>query len=142
MPVIKVETTLNCSEHVIRGSAGHFAILLDEPKSAGGTDQGASPLQYLLTSLGGCFIAMGRMVAGEMGLKLDSIRCAVEGEIDFAGLSEKDPNVRPGFKEIRLKLEVKSNEPADKIRLWEEKVEKRCPVKDCLVNPTPVKVSK
>ncbi len=142
MLTFKVESNLDSSEHAIRTRAGKFEVIIDEPKAAGGSDLGPNPLQYLLSSLGGCFIAMGRMVAGEMGLKIDHMRCRVEGDLNPDGLAEKDPKVRPGFQEIRLEIEVKTAEPADKMQKWLEKVEKRCPVKDCLVSPTPVKVTK
>lgn len=142
MITFKVETNWENGKPGMRARAGKHEIIMDEPKSNGGDDLGPNPLQYLLSSLGGCFMAMGRMVAGEMKLKIDSMRCRLEGDLNPDGLAEKDASVRPGYQEIRLSIQVVSSEPDDKLKTWLEKVEKRCPVKDCLVNPTPIKVSK
>lgn len=140
MLTFKVESNWEAGKPGTRSRAGKHEIVIDEPVSAGGNDLGPNPMQYLLSSLGGCFIAMGRMVAGEMGLKIDHMRCRVEGDINPDGLAEKDPAVRPGLQEVRLAFDVKSAEPADKIAAWLKKVEKRCPVKDCLEHPVTVKV--
>lgn len=126
----------------IEARAGKHKFVLDEPESGGGTDLGPNQLQYLLASLGGCFTAMGRLVAKEMGLKLDSIDTKVEADLDPAGLLGKDPKVRPGFQEIRLQVQVKTGEPADKMATWLETTKKRCPVEDILAHPTPIKVTK
>ncbi len=125
----------------MHAKTGKHELILDEVAAAGGTDKGPNPLQYLLSSLGGCFIAMGRLVASEMGLKIDGIRCLVEGDLNPDGLHAKDPKVRPGLLAIRMKLETKTAEPKDKMASWLIQVEARCPVKNCLTVPVPIAVT-
>lgn len=141
MITLRVETDWEEGKPGMHARAGMHKIVLDEAKANGGDDLGPNPMQYLLSSLGGCFIGMGRMVAEEMGLKIDHIRVRCEGDINRDGLLGKNPAVRPGCQEIRLAVTVKSTESAENLREWQEKVEARCPVKDCLLNPTPIAVS-
>lgn len=138
MLTMKVETNWESGTPGIHARAGMHKIIMDEAKANGRNDLGANPMQHLLSSLGGCFIGIGRMIAEEMNLKLDRIRCRVEGDLDRDGLLGKNPNVRPGCQEIRITVEVKSDEPEERIRAWLETVEARCPVKDIVLNPTPV----
>ena len=140
MLTFKVEANWENGTPPIKIRAGKHEVIIDEPVSAGGTDAGPNPLQMLLSCLGGCFIAMGRVVAKEMNLKIDHVRCRVEGDVNPDGMMEKDPKVRPGLLEVRLSVQCKSSEPADKLKAWVAKVEKRCAVKDVIMNPTPIKV--
>ena len=138
MLTMKVETNWENGTPGIHARAGMHKIVMDEAKANGGDDLGANPMQHLLSSLGGCFIGIGRMIAEEMRLELGRIRCRVEGDIDRDGLLGKDPNVRPGCQEIRIAVEVQTDEPAERVQAWLGKVEARCPVKDIILNPTPV----
>jgi uncharacterized OsmC-like protein len=81
------------------------------------------------------------MVAKEMGFDIDSLNIHVEGTLDPAGFMGQDPNVRPGYKEIRVKFDVKTNAPKETLDKWLETVGKRCPVGDNLKNPTPITTS-
>lgn len=126
----------------IKAKAGKHEFFLDEVEAAGGTDKGPTPLQNMLVSLGACLIAMGRLVASEMGLKFDAMETQLEGELDNDGLFDKDPGVRPGMQQITIKLKVTSSEPADKLQKWFEATERRCPVRDVIAHGTAVKVER
>ena len=116
--------------------AGRHKFLIDDDNGG----KGPNAMQFMLSGMAGCLIGVGLMVAGEMGLDIGKIACRVEGDIDPAGYTGKDASVRPGCQEIRMTMEVKSPEPAEKIRDWLAVTEKRCPVRDCVANATPVKV--
>lgn len=126
----------------MKARAGKHEFILDEPASGGGTDKGPNQLQYLLGALAGCYTAMARFVASEMGLKIDSMSCRAEAELNPDGLLDKDPKARPGFSSVTLTYKFESKEPADKLAIWIEKTNKRCPVKDIFEHPTPIKVVK
>jgi len=46
---------------------------------------------------------------------------------------------KAGYREINVKVLVKSGATADVLRTWLEGVRERCPVEDNLANPTPVR---
>lgn len=46
---------------------------------------------------------------------------------------------RAGFKEVRLKLKVKTEAAKELLEEWLARVERRCPVEDNLVNSATVK---
>ena len=120
--------------------AGKHHVMMDEPQSTGGDDLGPNPMQFLLAGIGGCLIGMGRLVARERNLSISRIRCRVEGDVNPDGMTAADPAVRPGCQEIRLILEVDSEESNETLRDWLETVERRCPVRDTVANATPVTV--
>lgn len=140
MVTITAETNWDASKVDMDARGGRHQLTIDEVPAAGGTDLGPGPIQYLLMGLGGCFMTLGKIVAGEMGLKIQHMRCKLEGDLDTDGMFAKNPAVRPGLQEIRLGIEVKSDEPDAKLKAWLEQVEARCPIKDSLSRPVPIKV--
>lgn len=120
--------------------AGKHKFYIDEPEAAGGTDLGPNQIQYLLASLGGCFMGAGRLIAQQMGLTIRGIDCRMSGEIDERNVMGQTTGGRPGFEKIMMSVKVDSDEPKEKLDKWLEQVEKRCPVNDIIQHPTPVKV--
>jgi organic hydroperoxide reductase OsmC/OhrA len=50
--------------------AGGFALTVDEPLSAGGTDAGPQPTDVLLASVASCFVLAIAWAAGKRGIEL------------------------------------------------------------------------
>ena len=59
--------------------AGDFQIVVDEPHSAGGTDTGPQPTDYLLASVASCFTLAMAHVAAKRGLGLPGLQVRVLG---------------------------------------------------------------
>ena len=114
-----------------------YVFEADEPGILLGKDQGANPVEYLLTALSGCMTTTMAYHAAAQGIEIEGIESSFEGDIDLHGFLGLDPKVRKGYKEIRVQFKVKSN--ADKEKLIE--LAKNSPVFDVVTNPTPVKVS-
>jgi uncharacterized OsmC-like protein len=55
---------------VVAETPGGFKITVDEPEKLGGTNEGPSPVEYVLAAFAGCLNVVGNMVAKEMDLKL------------------------------------------------------------------------
>ncbi|MEF8799404.1 MAG: OsmC family protein, partial [Candidatus Bipolaricaulota bacterium] len=72
-----------------------FEFVTDEPEEMNGTNQGPTPVEYLLASLGSCICIMTRMMADKMELEIDSVSTEVEGDIDYSGIANPE-KVRPG----------------------------------------------
>ncbi len=99
-----------------------------------------SPIEYLLASLAGCVNIVGEIIAREMGIKVDDMRIEVTGVFNAAKLMT-GAGERAGYKEIDVKVYVKSEANPETLREWLRRIEERCPVSDNLTTPTPTKVS-
>ncbi|WP_435101836.1 bifunctional alpha/beta hydrolase/OsmC family protein [Arhodomonas sp. AD133] len=61
-----------------RVRAGGHELLADEPESAGGTDTGPSPYDYLLAGLGACTAMTLRLYAERKGLALERVQVLLD----------------------------------------------------------------
>lgn len=120
--------------------ARNFSMVIDEPPSLGGKDEGANPVEFVLAALAGCLNVMGNVLANEMGIKLNSYKINISGSLDPAFLFGKTTEGRAGYKEVVAELDVDSDADAETLAKWVEAVESRCPVSDNLSNSTPLKV--
>ena len=113
--------------------SGGFEIVTDK---LGG--EAPSPIEYVLVALAGCFNIVGEIVAREMGISIDDLKVEVSGVFNpsklMTGVGE-----RAGYKELNVKVEVKSTADIEVLRTWLERVGERCPVEDNLANQTPIK---
>lgn len=122
--------------------AGKFSMIIDEPKSMGGTDEGPSPVQVLLMSLAGCLNVTGHEIARQKGLKLNGIKVHIEGVMNpctFLGCSFEE---RAGFQEIDVKIDADfENVSSEAQAQWLKETEARCPVTDNIKADTTVRVT-
>ncbi|PWR17991.1 OsmC family protein [Zavarzinia compransoris] len=121
----------------IKAGSGH-AFLVDEPRSLGGDDAAANPVEYALAALGSCQAITYRVWAALLGLRFDRLEVAVEGDIDLRGFFGVDDGVRPGFQAIRVKVTVDGPETAARYAELTEAVNRHCPVLDLFATPVPV----
>lgn len=113
-----------------------FTFEADEPAVLLGEDTGANPVEFVLAGLSGCMTTTLAYHAANRGLKIEEIRSEYEGDIDLQGLLGIDPNVRSGYREIRVKLKVKGD--VDKATV--EELVRKSPVYDTIRNPVMIKV--
>ena len=116
--------------HVVAKARG-FEVSMDEPESLGGTNVAMNPVELLLSALGGCMAVLVPAFAAEHGLQIDDVSISVEGDLDPDGFLGRS-DARPGFQAIRVKLNVVSPEPREKLDELMALVVERCPVKDTL----------
>jgi len=142
MPNMKVSVKAHSeSPTKIVAKAREFKMVVDEPKSSGGTNEGANPVEYLLTALAGCINVVGHVVAKEMGIDIKNMEIDLEGDLNparFMGVSKTE---RAGFQGIRAKIKVDSDASEETLKNWLETVEDRCQVNDNIAHSTPVKIS-
>jgi len=113
-----------------------FAMHADEPAVLLGEDNGANPVEYILAGLSGCMTTTLAYHAAGRGLNLEEVSSEFEGDIDLQGLLDIDPDVRSGYREIRVKFRVKGN--ADEATI--EELVRKSPVYDTLANPVNIKI--
>lgn len=118
-----------------------FQLIIDEPEGLGGTDESANPVEYILAGLAGCLNVVGHIVAKELGFTIDKLKIEVVGNINPDRLFGASENERAGFKKIDLKLIPETDAPIEILVKWLKIVQKRCPVKDNLMNITPIGIS-
>lgn len=122
-----------CQEHCHRDA---FVMDADEPPVLLGDDNGANPVEFVLAGLSGCMTTTLAYHAASRGLKIDEISSEYEGDIDLHGLLDLDPDVRSGYREIRVKFRVKGD--ADEATIQE--LVRKSPVYDTLSQPVRIKI--
>ena len=115
-----------------------FKIIIDEPKSVGGTDTGMSPVEAVLCALGSCQCIVAAAFAKSKGIEFEDFWVEVEGDLNPAGFLKGAPDVRRGFEEIRFTVHIKTSSDEEKVIDFAEFIQDRCPVEDNLINATPV----
>lgn len=116
-----------------------FELSSDEPTAALGTDTAASPLEFVLHALAGCYTVTLAIQAAVLGIELNSFRLELEGDIDMRGAFGIDPDVRPGLQQLRVRVHLDAP-GAGKEQLEEliSAVERHSAIRDTLANPVDV----
>jgi len=99
----------------------------DEPASAGGTDQGPSPYEFLLAALGGCTAATLRMYADRKGWPLQGVDVHLTHQKTHAQDSGASPD-RDAFVD-RIVRRIRLAGPLDDDQVERlRQIANRCPV--------------
>jgi len=143
MPLAKFSVTSKSENptKVVAETRTGFKIIVDEPKNQGGTDDGPSPVEYVLAALSGCLNVVGHLVAGEMGIEMKGIEFEISGKLDPAKFMGQSEEKRAGYQEINVSVKPDCNADEKTLKKWIKAVESRCPVSDNLANETPVNIS-
>jgi putative redox protein len=139
MKTVGVEAKLG-EKFKIEVKAGDHVMYIDQPKAGGGTDAGATPLEYLFASLAGCFGTVARIVAIQKRIKLNGMGIKVEGDVDLETLLGKSKENRAGFTGIRIIINIDADMSKDEKQAFIHEVESRCPVSDNIANITPLTI--
>jgi len=113
-----------------------FVLEADEPPVLLGQDTAASAGEYVLAGLSACLTGTLAYHAAARGLKIEAIRSEYEGDVDLHGFLDLDPEVRNGFREIRVKLQVKGDVDEATAR----ELLRKSPIYDTLANPVRIQV--
>jgi len=105
-----------------------FEILIDEPPSNHGNDEGAQPLEYMLASLAGCSNVIINKIAAENNITLLDMEIDVVGVCDTRGIFGIEA-VKVPFPEVRLTIRGTTRNTELEIEKLREELAWRCPVK-------------
>jgi uncharacterized OsmC-like protein len=111
----------------------------DHPPVLVGTDNGPTPVEYVLHALAACLTAGIANVAAARGVKLTEVSSTVEGDIDLLGILGLADDVRNGYQQIRVSFTLRGDEPA-KLRSVVEQSRRRSAVFDIVTNGVPVSI--
>jgi uncharacterized OsmC-like protein len=118
-----------------------FVLEGDEPPVLLGENAGPNAVEAVLHALASCLAVGVAYNAAAQGIRIEELSFDLEGDLDlhaFLGLSEQ---TRPGYDNVRVKYQVKSDAPKEKIEELCRYVQKTSPVLDILRNPVPVEIS-
>ena len=103
-----------------------------------GSGKVPSPTDYLLAGFAGSINAVGLIVAEELGIELKSIQVDIVGELETKKVEGIPTRSRAGFRKIEVIVKPTSDAPLTLLKQWIDAVKERCPLRDNLINSTPV----
>jgi uncharacterized OsmC-like protein len=112
----------------------------DHPEIFAATDNGITPIEYLLVGLASCLTAGVASVAQNRGIQLNSVESTVEGNHDIRGILGVDSDVRNGFNDVKVTFSIDADASREEIEALVAQSQKRSAVFDALTNPTEVSV--
>ena len=112
----------------------------DHPEIFAATDNGITPIEYLIVGLASCLTAGVASVAENRGIQLRSVTSTVEGAHDIRGILGADSDVRNGFNDIKVTFHIDADASKEDIEALVAQSQKRSAVFDALTNPTNVTV--
>src|SRR5215470_14158096 len=92
-----------------------FTFDADHPPVLVGTDNGPTPVEYLLHALAACLTAGIANVAAARGINLTEVSSTVEGDIDLLGIFGLSDEVRNGYQQLSASFTLRGDEP-EKLR--------------------------
>ena len=113
----------------------------DHPEVFAASDNGITPIEYLLVGLASCLPAGVASVAQNRGLPLRSIESTGEGNHDIRGILGVDSDVRNGFNDVKVTFKIDADASKQEIEALGAQSQKRSAVFDALTNPTEVTVA-
>ena len=114
-----------------------FVFDADHPPVLVGSDNGPTPVEYVLHALAACLTAGLANIAAARGVNLTEVSSTVEGDIDLLGILGLSDEVRNGYQQIRVSFRLRGDEP-EKLRRVVEQSRKRSAVFDIVTNGVPV----
>jgi uncharacterized OsmC-like protein len=117
-----------------------FTFDADHPPVLVGSDQGPTPVEYVLHALAACLTAGIANIAAARGINLTEVTSTVEGDIDLLGILGLDESVRNGYSQIRVHITVEGDASPEQLAELVEQSRRRSAVFDVLSNGTDVQV--
>jgi uncharacterized OsmC-like protein len=118
-----------------------FSFDIDHPEVFAAEDNGATPVEMVLTGLAGCLTAGVAAVAQMRNIQLRAVTATIEGSMDIRGILGADSDVRNGFDGVTVKFDIDADATREEIEGLVAQSQKRSAVYDIVTNPTNVTVT-
>jgi uncharacterized OsmC-like protein len=116
-----------------------FTYDADHPPVLVGSDQGPTPVEYVLHALAACLTAGIANIAAARRVHLEEVSSTVEGDIDLMGILGLSEQVRNGYQHLKVSFRLRGDD-ADKLRAVVEQSRGRSAVFDIVTNGVPVAI--
>lgn len=120
----------------VDAKSGKHHVIIDQPENMGGKDEGATPMDYLLFTLGSCLGTVAAIAARQEKIDLHGFSVEMEGKYETDYLLGKTKEGRAGFPEIRVWVDIDADLTVAEKKAFLEVVESRCPITDNLLHNT------
>jgi uncharacterized OsmC-like protein len=117
-----------------------FTYDADHPAVLVGSNQGPTPVEFLLHAIASCLTAGLANIAAARGITLHRVSSTVEGDVDLLGVLGLSDGVRKGYRQIRVHFEVSGDASPEQLTALVEQSRSRSAVYDVLVNGTDVQI--
>jgi uncharacterized OsmC-like protein len=117
------------------GVGRKHTVVVDEPVSIGGSDQGQNPVELTLTALATCQAITYRLWATLLGVAVDRIAVEATGIMDTRCLFGVDHDVHAGIEEIEVTVTLEGPESRARYEELADAVDPHCPLTDMLARP-------
>jgi len=138
---LKAKGTLDDTSIACKVETGRALAIAGLHPATGGSGMELCSGDMLLEALVACAGVTVKAVATALDIPLKSGKVSAEGDLDFRGTLGVDKEAPVGFAEIRLKFEVDTSAPQDKLDLLLKLTERYCVVYQTIKNGPKVSVS-
>ncbi|ABQ56011.1 OsmC family protein [Legionella pneumophila serogroup 1] len=114
-----------------------FHFQAGEPPLLAGHDEGANPVEFLLSALSGCMTTTIVYYAALNGHVIEEMESSYKGDLDLRGIFNLDQSIRPGYQKIHIHFKIKTDATPEEIK----KYYPFSPVYDVVSNSVPVEVT-
>ena len=117
-----------------------FSYDADHPAVLVGTNQGPTPVEFLLHAIAACLTSGLANIAAARGVTLHQVSSTVEGDIDLLGILGLSDEVRNGYRQIRVHFDIEGDATPEELEALIERSRLRSAVYDVLTNGTDVRI--
>jgi putative redox protein len=121
-----------------KANTRHFSeIIIDEPESFHGEDQGPSPIEYFLIGTGSCIASSLIFCLNKNKVKFSDYNVAIEGKLKHTG-----PKLLLKLVEISITItfQVDDDESRSRVEYCKTVFQSHCPLSDSLIHGIPIEL--
>jgi uncharacterized OsmC-like protein len=104
-----------------------FNFVIDEPMQLLGVNSAPNPAEYMLGGLAGCMAVTFMAGATAMDIQISELKLEIDGELDLQGFLGLNPDINPGFPELKFVFHVKGSGTQDQYNSLMDRVSKHSP---------------